>query len=202
MDENLRKHLKLRILVLDLLDSNVPSPIEKQWGLGSRGISVVQFSSASCCVTFILKFGPLLLSRKSIWNILKVHYSWILIHTWSMVICSIILDSVPFLSTQTKMDSFPVLSLILHLDSFPFQFLSISKIQKKLSKIFPNSSKILRFHYRCLKCLLGNPCGLSQGKLFPISYENLRLLVLRYWSRKHFKAKIQAFFKPEEEFFK
>ena len=97
-----------------------------------------------------------------------------------MVICPNILDSIPFLSTQTKMDSFPVLSLILHLDSFPFQFLSISKIQKKLSKIFPNSSKILRFHYRCLKCLLGNPCGLSQGKLFPISYENLRLLVLRY----------------------
>ena len=111
-----------------------------------------------------------------------------------MVICPNILDSIPFLSTQTKMDSFPVLSLILHLDSFPFQFLSSSKIQKKLSKIFPNSSKLLRFHYRCLKCLLGNPCGLSQGKLFPISYENLRLLVLRYWIRKQFKAKIQAFF--------
>ena len=97
-----------------------------------------------------------------------------------MVICPNISDSIPFLSTQTKMDSFPVLSLILHLDSFPFQFLSSSKIQKKLSKIFPNSSKLLRFHYRCLKCLLGNPCGLSQGKLFPISYEKLRLLVLRY----------------------
>ena len=112
-----------------------------------------------------------------------------------MVICPNISDSIPFLSTQTKMDSFPVLSLILHLDSFPFQFLSISKIQKKLSKIFPNSSKLLRFHYRCLKCLLGNPCGLSQGKLFPISYENLRPLVLRYWSKKRFKAKIQAFFR-------
>ena len=118
-----------------------------------------------------------------------------------MVICPNISDSIPFLSTQTKMDSFPVLSLILHLDSFPFQFLSSSKIQKKLSKIFPNSSKILTFHYRCLKCLLGNPCGLLQGKLLLISYENLRLLVLRYWSKKRFKAKIQAFFRPEEEFF-
>ena len=104
---------------------------------------------------------------------------WTALKTY-MVICPNILDSIPFLSTQTKIDSFPVLSLMLHLDSFPFQFLSNSKIQKKLSKIFPNSSKILTFHYRCLKCLLGNPCGLSQGKLFPISYENLRLLVLRY----------------------